>query len=132
VHNVANEQISAFGVLFLIIAAIGYFWQLDSGFTYPQVNEYCSSDLGKLAQYWGDKDIRQICNNVQMITFGIYGAGIIGIILIIVGGIYTTKKSIYLCDHCKFAASTEAELYNHSVKEHDDEFTKGKGGYKKV
>jgi len=129
----ANQQIAAFGALFLIIAAIGYFWETNTGFTYPQVNEYCNSDLGKLAQYWGDRDIRRNCNTFQMITFGIYGAGIIGIILIIVGAIYTTKKSIYLCDHCKFAASTEAELYNHSVKEHkDDEFTKGKGGYTKV
>jgi len=31
------------------------------------------------------------------------------------------KRSIYFCGHCKFASSTEAELYNHSVKEHNDE-----------
>jgi len=31
------------------------------------------------------------------------------------------KKSIYFCKHCKYAASTEADLYNHSVKEHKDE-----------
>jgi len=36
------------------------------------------------------------------------------------------KRSIYFCGHCKFASSTEAELYNHSVKEHNDELGYGR------
>ena len=47
----------------------------------------------------------------------------LGIVVVSIGFLVGRgeQKSIYFCGHCKFAASTKADLYNHSVKEHKDE-----------
>ncbi|RJQ27311.1 hypothetical protein C4565_05400 [Candidatus Parcubacteria bacterium] len=46
-------------------------------------------------------------------TYGIYGAGLIGLILIIVGAVIPSKRSAYICGYCGYIAETERELYNH-------------------
>jgi len=91
---VARGGIIGLGIFLFFIAAIAYFWQLDSGYTYPLIHEVCISDLGQLAQYWfgGDEDTRKVCNHVKMVTYAIYGTGLIGIILIIVGSVKQGKK----------------------------------------
>ena len=92
----ANGAVIGLGIVLFFIAAIAFFWQLDSGYTYPQVHEVCISDIGQLAQYWfgGNQEARETCNHVQMVTYGIYGVGLLGIILIIVGSVVSgTKKA---------------------------------------
>ena len=50
----------------------------------------------------------------------------LGVVVIAISAIVTdNKKSLYFCKHCKFAAAELADLYNHSVKEHDDENVEG-------
>ena len=122
----ARGEIIGFGIIFLIIAVMGYGTPISVtladttvNLTIPKVVAFCDSGLGQLAQM--SLQVAMVCSEYNNFMMGIYGSGLLGIILIIVGAIYTTKKSIYFCDHCKFAASTEAELYNHSVKEHNDE-----------
>jgi len=118
----ARGGIVAIGISLLFLGIIAFFWPIgDTGFTIPAANDLCASDWMQFALLYGTPEDRENCNLIGAMTFGIYGISLIGIILIIVGAIYTTKKSIYFCEHCKFAASTEAELYNHSVKEHNDE-----------
>jgi len=122
----ARGIIIGIGIIFLIIAVIGYDTPISITLagttvnpTIPQMVAFCDSGVGQFAQM--SPQVVMVCSEYNNFMMGIYGSGLLGIILIIVGAIYTTKKSIYLCDHCKFAASTEAELYNHSVKEHKDE-----------
>ena len=51
---------------------------------------------------------------------------VIGIILFVVGALVTNNKnSLYFCKHCKLAFTDLADLYNHSVKEHDDDDVEG-------
>ncbi|MBT6646717.1 MAG: hypothetical protein HOB51_04265 [Thaumarchaeota archaeon] len=50
----------------------------------------------------------------------------LGVVVIAISAIVTdNKKSLYFCKHCKFAAAGLADLYNHSVKEHDDDDVEG-------
>ncbi len=122
----ARGEIIGFGIIFLIIAVIGYSTPISITLadttvntTIPKIVAFCDSGVGQFAQM--SPQVVMVCSEYNNFMMGIYGSGLLGIILIIVGAIYTTKKSIYFCEHCKFAASTEAELYNHSVKEHNDE-----------
>ena len=46
----------------------------------------------------------------------------LGVVVIAISALVSdNKKSLYFCKHCKFAAAELADLYNHSVKEHDDD-----------
>jgi len=120
---VARGGIIGGGIFLLIIAIIGYFSPISEGFTAPQVNELCSSDLGQLGQFFGGKDIRDICRTYEMATFAIYGLGLIGIILIIVGAVVSGKigkDTSTVCKYCNFVGQTEAELLDHKAKNHLD------------
>jgi len=120
---VAVQEIWFGGIILMIIGMVGFFYPIgDKGFTAPQIHEFCTTDWVQFALMFDQEgDLRQLCNTFSIMTTAIYGFVIVGIILIIVGAVKKPKKSIYFCGHCKFAASTEAELYNHSVKEHNDE-----------
>ncbi len=85
----ADAAVFFLGMILLAFAVVGYFWQTDTSYTYPQIHEICISDLGQMAQYWGggDQATREACNRVQMITYAIYGTGLVGIILMIVGAV---------------------------------------------
>ena len=134
----ARGIIIGIGMIFLIIAVIGYNTPISITLadttvnpTIPQMVAFCDSGIGQFAQM--SPQVVLVCSEYNNFMMGIYGSGLLGIILIIVGAVSSEKKSIYFCDHCKFAASTEAELYNHSVKEHnDDGFTEDNGTYRKV
>ena len=99
----ARSEVVTVGGLLLLFSIIGYFWQTDTGYTYPQANEVCNTDLMQWALlYSDDAEARQICNEIGMITFGIYGAGLLGIILIIVGAVvsggHINEEKIYHTD----------------------------------
>ncbi len=118
----AVQEIWFGGIILMIIGMVGFFYPIgDKGFTAPQIHEFCSSDLVQWALLFDEEgDLIQKCNEWSIVTTAIYGFVIVGIIVIIVGAV-KKSQSVYFCRHCKFAASTEAELYNHSVKEHNDE-----------
>ena len=88
----ARSEIVTIGGVLLFFGIIGYFYPISEGFTAPQVNELCSSDLGQLAKHFGGKDIRDTCRSYEMATFAIYGFGLIGLILIIVGSVVSGTK----------------------------------------
>ena len=119
----ANGWVVVLGIFLLFIAFIGYFSPVSEGFTAPQVNELCSSDLGQLGQFFGGENIRDVCREFEMATFAIYGSGLIGIILIIVGAVVsgkTGKDTSTVCKYCNFVGQTEAELLDHKAKNHLD------------
>ena len=90
----ASGYLIGAGTLLFFMAIIAYSWQLDSGYTIPQVHEVCISDIGQMAQYWfgGDQDTRRACNTVQMYTYAIYGFGVLGIVIIIAGAAMSGGK----------------------------------------
>ena len=123
------------GIILFFIAVIGYFYPISEGYTAPQLNDLCTSDWGKLGQLFGGQDTRESCNILQMMTFGIYGFGLIGIILIIVGAVVpgqspvqpsqqelrpSQKRKEWLCEHCDFNSITEEGLKVHYIKVHPD------------
>ena len=88
-----NDVVFGVGVTLLILAAVGYFYPVnDRGYTAIQLDEFCSTGLSQLALFAGNKDVVQVCQQMKMITFGIYGAGVIGIILIIVGAVVSGER----------------------------------------
>ena len=85
------------GIFFLIIAVIGYIYPItDEGWTAPSIDELCSSGWGQLGKAFSG-DIQQVCAQYKIITLGIYGSGILGIILIVVGAVVPggKRESVY-------------------------------------
>jgi len=89
---VAKGNVVAGGSAILLIAIFGYFIPVtDTGLTIPQVNDVCATGLGQMGQMFSG-DLQKICREFGYLMYGIYGFGIIGIILIIVGGVVSGKK----------------------------------------
>jgi len=109
------------GIVMFAIAGLAYTFEITpTGLTIPQVNDLCASGMGQLGQMFSG-DVLQICREYGYLMYGIYGLGIGGLILIIVGSVVPGKKSITVCEYCNLAFSTEAELYNHkNTKEHNE------------
>ena len=111
------------GVVLLIIAFIGYTFPVtDTNLTITQVNDLCASNLGQLAQMFGEQDIRKNCLEYKYMTFGIYGFGLIGIILIVVGAIIpsSSKGNTLTCPYCNYVAYTDTDLLKHKADNHLD------------
>jgi len=97
---VAHGGVVAVGIIILVIAIIAFFWSIpNSGFTIPQAYDLCTSDLMQWALLYGDdSEARQACNIIAMMAFAIYGSGLLGIILIIVGAVtggHSNEEKIY-------------------------------------
>ena len=88
-----SEVITGGGVL-LFIAIVVYFLPInDHGHTAFQDDEICSSGgANQMAMTYGITNIIQECQLAKLITFGIYGLGLIGIILVAVGLVVSGKK----------------------------------------
>jgi len=93
---VVHAGILAGGVILFIIAIVGYVAPIDSGYSYPELNNLCASDMTKLGTVFmgllfGDtpeevlEELKRECRQIQLIIYAIYGGGLAGIILIIVG-----------------------------------------------
>ena len=108
-----------FGIFLFIVAGAGFVFPItDMGHTVPQINDLCQSGLGQLGQIFGGSEVQQRCSEYRSLTYGIYGFGLIGLILIIVGAAVPGKKRTYICEHCNFAAETEAQMINHKNQNH--------------
>ncbi len=118
----AKGLVIAPGVFFLVIAIVGYVIPVnDQGWTIPDVNEMCSSSLGLIGKVFSG-DIQQVCTTYKNLLLGIYGSGLLGIVLIVIGSIIPSKskdKSM-ICSYCNFVAMSDAELLKHKSDNHLD------------
>jgi len=95
----SNIAIVSVGCLLLVIAVIGYVIPVNDvtteGFaitiTIPNAVGICNSDLGQLGQVY-NSEVAQSCSMYSLMVMGIYGSGILGIVLIAVGAGMSGKK----------------------------------------
>ena len=90
----AKVGVVAGGILLLFMAIMVYFLPIsEDGHTAFQDDEICSSGgANQMALAFGLTGILQACQLAKLITFGIYGFGLIGIILVTVGVVVSGKK----------------------------------------
>ena len=89
----AKAGIIAAGAVLMILAMIGYAAPItDEGYTIPGTDAICSGGLGQFGQTFSG-EIPQVCSQYKMMTMGIYGLGIVGIILLIVGAVVPSKSN---------------------------------------
>ncbi len=87
------------GAVLLVIAVIGYVIPINDvtteGFpitiTIPNAVGICNSDMGQLGQVY-NSEVAQSCSMYSLMIMGIYGSGILGIVLIAVGAVVSRKK----------------------------------------
>ena len=90
----ANGWVIGLGIVFGILSALGFLVPItDAGYSVVQLDELCSSGFGQLGQLFGGADIQQRCQQVKLITYVVYGLGLIAIILIIVGAVIQSGTS---------------------------------------
>jgi len=85
------------GVLLIVLAVGGYITPMSItladttvNLTIPQVVAFCDSGIGQFAQL--SPQVVMFCSQYNTFMFGIYGSGLLGIILIIVGAAIGGKK----------------------------------------
>ncbi len=88
----ANIAIVSVVCLLLVIAVVGYVTPFNEGYTIPGTDAICSGDMGQLGQTFR-AEIQQGCSEYKLATLGIYGVGIVGIIIIIVGAVVPSKSN---------------------------------------
>ena len=79
------------GIVLLVIAVIGYITPVAEGGTIPDLSALCNSGMGQLGQAFSG-DVVKACSEYQMMLYGIYGSGLLGIILLIVGAVVSGNK----------------------------------------
>ena len=124
----AREEFVLIGVLLIVLAVGGYFIPMPftlagepASNAIPNVVAFCDSGIGQFAQM--SPEIVKICSEFNTLMLGIYGSGLIGIILIIVGAVVSGKigkDTSTVCKYCNFVGQTEAELLDHKAKNHLD------------
>ena len=89
-----NIAIVSVGCLLLVLAILIYFVPvMQDGHTAFQDEEICTSGgANQMALAYGLTNVLQECQFAKLITFVIYGFGIIGIILVTVGAVIPQKK----------------------------------------
>jgi hypothetical protein len=117
-----NGGLVALGVFFLVAATVGYIVPVnDEGWTIPDVSSLCNSGMGQLGQAFSG-DIVKICSEYDLMLYGIYGSGILGIISLIVGAVIPSKSRelSLICKYCNFVGMSEAEIIKHDSEKHLD------------
>ena len=106
-----------FGILLIVIAVGGYYVPMPftlAGETVsnaiPNVVAFCESGIGQFAQM--SPEIVKICSEFKTLMLGIYGSGLLGIILIIVGAAKGDSKE-------KILHVDTGEVEERSTEEHD-------------
>jgi len=90
----AKSGVIAGGIVLLFMAIVGYFLPVSGdGHTAFQDDDICSSGgANQMALAFGLTNVIQECQLAKLVTFGIYGFGLIGIILVTVGAVVSGKK----------------------------------------
>ena len=109
------------GIVLVSIALIGYVIPVDEGYSIPEVVALCNTDMGQLGQAFSG-DIVKACSEFNGLLIGVYGAAILGSVLMIVGAIIpeSSKKNKLTCSYCNFVAMSEPELQKHNLENHLD------------
>jgi len=120
-----NKIASVIGITLIILAGIGVIYPVsDIGFTIITLNDLCNSDLGQLAQLFermtGSVTIDEKCSEIRYTTYAIFGIGLIGIIIVIIGAIIPskTKEKTLTCPYCNFVALSNTEIEKHKADNH--------------
>ena len=86
-----------FGILLLFLAIVGYILPMSVtladttvNLTIPKVVAFCNSGLGQFSQML--PQVVMVCSEHNNLLYGIYGAGVLGVILIIVGVVVPVKS----------------------------------------
>ncbi len=84
----AGAGIFVVGGVLLVIAALGYVIPIagEEGYSLPQVVGLCNSGMGQLGQAFSG-DIVKACSDYNVMIIGVYGSGVLGVILMIVGAV---------------------------------------------
>ena len=113
----ARTEVITVGALLLLVAIIGYYFPIPftlAGETVsnaiPNVVAFCESGIGQFAQL--SPEIVKICSEFNTLMLGIYGSGLLGIILIIVGAAKGDSKE-------KILHADTGEVEERSTEEHD-------------
>jgi len=131
----ANAQVAYLGLSLLALGVLGYYYPMSVtladttlSLTIPQVVAFCDSGLGSLAQL--SPQVVMACSQYNTFMMGIYGAGIGGLIMLIIGAIIPGKKEEeekeLRCEYCEFKTKSETELTEHYKLDHAE-----KGAYQK-
>lgn len=118
----AKGGLVALGVFFLVSAIVGYIVPVnDEGWTIPDVSALCNSGMGQLGQAFSG-DVVKVCSEYDIMLMGVYGSGVLGIILLVVGVVIpsTSKEQSLICKYCNFIALSEVELLKHNSEKHLD------------
>ena len=93
----ANGYVVALGITLLLIAILGYIVPISVtladttvNLTIPKVVAFCNSGFGQLSQML--PQVVMVCSEYNNFLIGIYGAGVIGVILIIVGEVVSEGR----------------------------------------
>jgi len=119
----ANKGALGVGIFFLLIGGAGFLmpnsvWNEDSRgtlfaeMTIPEAHDLCSSGLGQLGQAFSG-DTQKACSQIKIVTYGIYGSGIIGLILIIVGAVVPSNPKLMSkmnCGNCGAAIDSTTKF----------------------
>lgn len=121
-----GNAVSIIGIILVVIAGIGVIIPVtDLGFSIITLNDLCKSNVGQSIQFierfTGTATINEKCITIMYATYGIFGVGIVGIILIIIGMPRSKTEKQIICPYCNFIALDELELEKHKAKKHIEE-----------
>ncbi|MEK0367708.1 MAG: hypothetical protein QQN45_07260 [Nitrosopumilus sp.] len=90
----SNIAIVSIGCLFYVIAIIGYILPIASEVNYsiPQVVALCNSGMSQFGQSLSG-DFVKSCSEFNGLLIGVYGSGVLGVILMIAGLLNEIKLS---------------------------------------
>ena len=92
----ANFPIIGVGILFLVIAGIGFVYPVnEDGHPIVQAHKICSSSLGQLGQFFEGQSAEESCEQIKLISYGVYGFGLIGIFFVVVGAVVSRAPEEY-------------------------------------
>ncbi len=119
-----------FGILLIVIAVGGYYTPMSItladttvNLTIPKLVAFCDSGLGSLAQL--SAQVVMVCSEYKTLMLGIYGSGLLGIILIIVGAAKgDSKEKILHVDTGKVEARSTEE-HDKSIDILKERYAKG-------
>ena len=121
------------GVILLVIAIMGYnvpysvtLADTTVNIAIPDVVAFCDSGIGQMSQLL--PQVIKVCSEYNMLLNGIYGSGIGGIVLIIVGVVLPNQenkkthsnRNEWICEHCDFNTNVEVDLIEHYKEQHED------------
>ena len=98
-QNMAKGGLIVGGAILLIFAVVGYVSPVNDvdtignpvRITIPNAVGICNSDMGQIGQAYR-ADVAQSCSEYSLMVMGIYGSGILGIVLIAGGAAVSGKK----------------------------------------